>query len=263
MQPPIQHWQWPNLLALDAALIAVAWQVALANAMGLALPMAACVVLALSVWLTYLADRLLDVAQRPADQLLSTRHAFAKRHTRMLWRIWTAVLTLNVMTAFFSLRAVGLQKGFLLLLLCLIYTALNQRLSRRFFPKEAFVALIYTGGVVVFQQAPIPTTFAWFFALLCFFNCLIIGVKEKSIDAKMQVHSIAPVVAERWLGVGALFLHLLVILVAPPTAIAMSAGFLALGLLHILRSRIKVESFRVLADMSLLVPPVVWLLVKP
>jgi len=40
----------------------------------------------------------------------------------------------------------------------------------------------------------------------------------------------------------------------------MSAGFLALGMLHILRARIKVESFRVLADMSLLVPPVVWLL---
>ena len=119
---------------------------------------------------------------------------------------------------------------------------------------------IYTGGVVVFQQAPIPTAFAWFFALLCFFNCLIIGVKEKNIDAKMQVHSIAPVVAGRWLGAGALFLHLLVLVVAPPGALAMSAGFLALGLLHILRRRTKVETFRVLADMSLLVPPVAWLL---
>lgn len=259
--PRIQPWQWPNLLALDAALIAVAWQVALADTLGLALPMAACVVLALSVWLTYMADRLFDVARRPAGRLLSARHSFAKRHARVLWRIWAGVLVLDLAIAFVGLRAVGLQKGFLLLLLCLIYTALNQKLSRRFFPKEAFVALIYTGGVVVFQQAPIPTAFAWFFALLCLFNCLIIGVKEKSIDAKMQVHSIAPVVAERWLGAGAFFLHLLVILVAPPGAIAMSTGFLALGVLHILRSRIKVESFRVLADMSLLMPPVVWLLV--
>lgn len=258
--PKIQSWQWPNLLALDAALIAVAWQVVLAKGLGLTLPMAACIVLALSVWLTYLADRLFDVARRPMGQLLSVRHTFAKRHARGLWRIWAAILVVDVGIAWVGLPAVALQKGILLLLLCLIYTALNQKLSRRFFPKEAFVALIYTGGVVVFQQAPIPTAFAWFFALLCLFNCLAIGVKETSIDARMQVHSIAPLVAERWLGAGALFLHLLVILVAPPGAVAMSAGFLTLGLLHIWRKRILVETFRVLADMSLLVPPVVWLL---
>ena len=257
----IQHWQWPNVLAVDAALIAVVWQVALADALGAPLPMAACTVLALSIWLTYMADRLFDVAKRPPERLLSTRHAFAKRHARWLWPIWAGILVVDISIAFVGLRPEGLQKGSLLLLLCLIYTALNQKLSRHFFPKEAFVALIYTGGVVVFQQAPIPTAFAWFFALLCFFNCLTIGVKEKKIDAKMQVRSIAPVVAERWLGAGALGLHLIVILVAPLGAIAMSTGFLALGLIYILRNRIKVESFRILADMSLLVPPMVWLLV--
>lgn len=259
-RPKIQSWQWPNLLALDAALIAVAWQLALAQALGLALPMATCIVLALSVWLTYLADRLFDVAHRPQGQLLSARHVFAKRHRHGLWRTWAIVLVLDVVIAWTSLPAVALQKGTLLLLLCLIYTALNQKLSHRFFPKEAFVALIYTGGVLIFQQASIPTAFTSFFGLLCLFNCLAIGVKEKSIDARMQINSIATLIAERWLGAGALFLHLLVILIAPPGAVAMSAGFLILGLLYIWRSRIHVESFRVLVDMSLLVPPMVWLL---
>lgn len=257
----IQPWQWPNLLAIDAALIAMVWQVGLADALGLPLSMSARVVLALSVWLTYLADRLFDVARRPATLLLSARHAFAKRHTPTLWRVWSGVLALNLTIALLSLRMESLLKGALLLSLCLAYTVLNQRLSRRFFPKEAFVALIFTGGVVVFQQAAVPLDFALFFALLCLLNCLIIGAREKVIDARMEVHSIAPIVAEHWLGLSALVLHWLVIIVAPVGAVAMSAGFLALGVLHIFRSRIRVETFRVLADMSLLLPPVIWLLV--
>ncbi len=256
----IQPYQWPNVLALDAALIAVLWQVALANALGQPLEIAACVVLALSVWLTYVADRLFDVARRPAEQLLSARHRFAKRHARTLWRIWALVLPINVTIAFLGLGEAQLKAGALLLVICLAYTALNQKLSRRFFPKEICVALIYTGGVVVFQPATVSLSFVAFFALLCLLNCLIIGAKEKAIDAKMQVHSIVPMVAERWLGLCALSLHLLVILVAPTGAIALSGSFLALGVLHLLRRRFSVESFRVWADAALLVTPLVWLL---
>ena len=238
----------------------MAWQVSLATVLGAPLPWVACAVLAISVWLTYMADRLFDVAQRPSAHLLSARHAFAKRHAHLLWRIWAGALGLAILLALFGLSSTDLKKGLLLLALCLLYTALNQQYSRRFFPKEAFVALIYTGGVVVFQGATIPLGFALFFSLLCLTNCLIIGVKEKAIDAKMHVHSIAPIVAEHWLGPAALILHLLAILTAPTGAVALSAGFLALGLLHLFRRRFEVESFRVLADMCLLLPPVVWLL---
>ena len=121
------------------------------------------------------------------------------------------------------------------------------------------MARIFTGGVVVVDAAAIPKGFIIFFARLCMLNCLIIGAMEKVIDAKMQVHSIAPVVAARCLGVSALSLHLLVAIVAPPCAIALSIGFLALGIIHLLRRRIPVETFRVLADLSLLVPATIWL----
>ena len=258
-RPNIQIWQWPNLLALDAALIAVVWQIALANALELPMSPAACGVLGLSVWLTYTADRLIDVDRRPARQLLSARHSFAKRHTRTLWRAWAGVLVVDLTIALLGLRTEQLQAGAWLLSVCLVYTALNQKLSRRFFPKEICVALIFTGGVVVFDATAIPMGFIIFFALLCMLNCLIIGAMEKVIDAKMQVHSIAPVVAERCLGVSALSLHLLVAIVAPPCAIALSIGFLALGIIHLLRRRIPVETFRVLADLSLLVPATIWL----
>jgi hypothetical protein len=256
----VRLWQWPNLLGIDAALIAATWQLALADARGQLLPVAACGVLALSVWLTYMADRLFDVACRPAEQLLSARHSFAKRQARRLWPIWGGVLASNLMLALLGLSLDSLKKGAWLLAFCIGYTLLNQLLSRRFFPKELCVALIFTGGVVVFQDRPYPWDFALFFALLCLLNCLIIGAKEKIIDTTMQVHSIAQFVAERWLGGAALGLHLLVILVAPPGAVAMSSSFLILGLLHLLRGRLKVEKFRVLADTCLFIPPILWLL---
>ena len=80
MHPPIKLWQWPNALALDAALIALLWLTALAGALRVELSAAAYAVLGLSVWLTYMADRLYDVTPREANALLSVRHRFAKRH---------------------------------------------------------------------------------------------------------------------------------------------------------------------------------------
>jgi hypothetical protein len=257
----IHLWQWPNVLAIDAALIAVAWQLALAGALDAPVAGPTVIVLALSVWLTYLADRLFDVGRRPTHRLHSLRHAFAKRNQRRLWRIWGLILISNIILALTTLSPEELKKGGLLLLVCLGYTALNQKLSRQFFPKEICVALIYTGGVLVFQAATPPLSFAFFFALVCLSSCLIIGAKEKAIDIEMQVHSLAPIVAERWLGRCLLALHITAILFAPIGALALSLSFLGLGLLQILRPRISIEGFRALADAWLLIPPLVWMVV--
>ena len=73
-----------------------------------------------------------------------------------------------------------LRNGAALLTLCLLYTALNQALSRRFFPKELCVAIIFAGGVIVFL---LPSACLWApagaLALLCLINCLMIGAKEQ------------------------------------------------------------------------------------
>ncbi|MFQ3271378.1 MAG: hypothetical protein ACI9A1_001702, partial [Lentimonas sp.] len=132
----IRIWQWPNLLALDAALIALVWQAAFAAALGFPVSTTAPVVLGLSVWLTYMADRLFDVARRPVEQLQAVRHRFAKQHARKLWTLWSCTLILNIGLAFTGLSINELCNGFILLAICLLYTGLNQALSRRFFPKE-------------------------------------------------------------------------------------------------------------------------------
>jgi hypothetical protein len=91
--PPL--WLWPNLLSLDAPLVAVPWKWFLAYRFSLPLRPAWRIVLGLTVWVIYLLDRLLDVrkslsvnerAREPA------RHRFYRRHSRFM----AALLVLTV-----------------------------------------------------------------------------------------------------------------------------------------------------------------------
>ncbi len=250
MHLSIRLWQWPNILAIDTALIAILWQLSLARVLNAEIDWAASAVLGLSVWLTYVADRLLDVRSREKAALFSLRHQFAKRYRQALWYVWCVLLAMNLLLAT-QLTVLQLKNGSLLLIFCLLYTASNQKLSRHFFPKEICVALIYAGGVIIFMPVAYPLGFFGVFALLCLLNCLMIGAREKVIDAKMRVHSVAPLVAERWLTPLALFGAGLAIWRGGELWLGLALSFGLLGLLHGLRNRISIEAFRVFADASL------------
>ena len=258
----IRLWQWPNVLALDAALIAVLWQAALASAMGLPVSTFAHLVLGLSVWLSYTADRLFDVGRREPGSLLSLRHRFAKRQRIRLWRVWLAILIGNLLAAT-QLSGTQLKHGGVLLLLCLLYTCLNQRFSKSFFPKELCVALLYAAGIVVFIPGSPPISFTILFAYLCLLNCLMIGTKETSVDAHLRVHSMANGVhgAYRspliWIGAAVVFL------VETPLQGALVVSFVLLGSVHLLRKQLALEAFRVLADGVLLIAPILVLSTSP
>ncbi len=247
----IRVYQWPNVLAVDAALIAIAWQAVFAGAAGSPAGWAAMIVLGLSVWLTYMADRLFDAADRPLSSLQSFRHRFAKQNRIYIWRIWWLLLLVNLGIST-QLSALQFKRGLLLLSICLLYTFLNQKLSRRFFPKEICVALIFAGGVVVFIPAPIPLGTSLSFAMICLLNCLIIGAREKDIDARMHVHSVAPLLSERFLLPIAAASGAFILFLSPQIQPTMAACAFLLGGLHYMRQRIAVEDFRVLADATLL-----------
>ena len=253
---PIRIWQWPNLLALDAALIALAWQVVFAHALGLQINATVQIVLGLSVWLTYMADRLFDVAKRPVEQLHALRHRFAKQHARTLWTLWSGTLLLNIGIALSGLSIEELRNGFILLALCLLYTALNQALSRRFFPKEICVALIYTGGVIVFL---LPNIALWkpsaTLALLCLINCLMIGSKEKHIDKALKVNSMARLPVQATLLLKVICCGSLCYL-KQEWALPLGLSLAALCILHAYQHRQSTEAYRVLADSALLIGPI-------
>lgn len=76
-------WLYPNLLSLDAPLVAVAWLHVFAGTWRLYLPWPAYVSLGLAVWVIYVADRLLDVSMSSGSPVvLEARHEFHRRHRR-------------------------------------------------------------------------------------------------------------------------------------------------------------------------------------
>lgn len=77
-------WLYPNLLSLDAPLVAIAWLHVFAKTWRLGYhPWEAYVSLGLAVWIIYVADRLLDVSMAGAlPGSLEERHRFHLRHRR-------------------------------------------------------------------------------------------------------------------------------------------------------------------------------------
>ena len=76
-------WLWPNLLSLDAPLVAVVWLFMLAKTWGVNYhPEHEYVVLGLAVWVVYVSDRLLDALVHGESSRCQERHRFHLRHRR-------------------------------------------------------------------------------------------------------------------------------------------------------------------------------------
>ncbi len=88
--PPRPWYLWPNLLGLDAPLVAVVWCWFYAHVQGVDLPRAIYLVLAGAVWSIYAADRLLDIRYlRNQGAAFTERHHFVRKH----WLAFFAALT--------------------------------------------------------------------------------------------------------------------------------------------------------------------------
>src|SRR6478735_4737668 len=81
-------WLIPNLLSLDAPLVAVTWLYVFAKTWRVDyLPWAAYISLGLVVWVIYVTDRLLDASLGgSASEKLETRHEFHRKHRRLFTR---------------------------------------------------------------------------------------------------------------------------------------------------------------------------------
>ena len=181
---PTPLWLWPNLLSLDAPLIAALWQDVFARDAGVKLSLASRLALPLAVWLIYLVDRLLDTA-KGMPQNVTARHAFYSSQ-RARCCLLTAIVAsaLSVAVCFLPLpvvengMAVACAVGVYLLTVHAMYGK-----WRRWLPKEAAVGLIFGVGTTL---AP----FTWasesdrlifpalLFGLMCWANSAAIEVWE-------------------------------------------------------------------------------------
>lgn len=169
-------WLWPNLLSLDAPILAVLWQSFLARCYGIPLRPAARVTLFLAVWAIYIADRLLDV-RRPATTAESARHRFYRRHPRFGSWLLAAVLAATATVSLVWLRPSVFRNGMVPLAGALVYlAAINLARTGHPVAKEVVVALVFTTGtfLVAWTNDPVspgallPPAMA--FCLLCLAN---------------------------------------------------------------------------------------------
>ena len=93
--PRIPWWLWLNVMSLDAPLVAVLWQAALARAHKVTLMPAVHLVLFLAVWVIYMLDRVLDGFSMPQAAKLSVRHDFYRRNR---WLFLLLVIPFGVVT---------------------------------------------------------------------------------------------------------------------------------------------------------------------
>jgi hypothetical protein len=171
-------WLIPHILSLDAPLVALAWQALLALHTGLPLRAPGRVVLALTVWLIYVADRLLDVralAQAPP----TARHRFYFDHQPFALGLVAAIATVDAAIIGFNLRPEVFRTGLIPSGCVAGYLVLVHRTRFRV-PKELLVAFLFTAGtfVVASTNARDPIRELWLpgitFFVLCLANLILI-----------------------------------------------------------------------------------------
>jgi hypothetical protein len=257
------------VLSLVAPLVALSWQWLLARAGRAPLEWHHLFVLGASVWLAYALDRWIEGWRLSDARLRTARHAFYKRRRWPVAVLWSALLLADLAVAATRLTSRELQTGFVLLGAVLAYLLSHQWLHRERpwrAPKEACVALLFGGGVVVFAAASDPAVLRALavplalFVLLCFANCVLISIWEREVDQAHGQTSLAlqgegwrpGAVALPWAlaAVAALLFHQ-----TGGAAIACAAvSGVLLGTVDRLQPRFGRQLARAVADIALMTP---------
>jgi hypothetical protein len=266
----------PTVLSIDAPVVAVLWQLLLARVAGIRLGWAPPVVLALSVWLAYAADRWIEGWRLEADVIRTPRHHFYKEHRWPVAAAWIIALVADVAIAFAHLDGRDIAAGVLLIAAVAAYLLSHQLVHRdRAWraPKELCVAALLSAGAVVFvTETPQPGALMLplaLFALLCFTNCALISVWERDVDRAHGQTSLALGDSdhERLIRQLPLMIAVLAAAAAIPAggaardaAISAAASALLLALVDRLERSAGRQPARVLADIALMTPVFVLLL---
>jgi hypothetical protein len=245
-------WLWPNLLSLDAPLVAVLWQVLFVRCFHAQEAFAPAVLLVSAVWLIYSADRLLDVwrgcGHRP-------RHDFCRRYWRGLLPVWAGVLAATAWLAWTALPEALFNRGLSLLAVVAVYFLAVHGWGRdKMWAKELAVAVLFALGATIITwtrlRTPADVLTILFFSCLCWINCVAIESWENADWESGQGHAHVG-------GAAALVGLAAVVLLSrqrPVLAGAEAMSALAFVLLDRCHPRFSADAVRVLADAALLSP---------
>ena len=245
-------WLWPNLLGLDAPVVAVVWQRFLAVSAGVPVPPAASATLFLVVWGVYLSDRRLDArTDLPGG---ADRHRFAARNRDAVAALALGAFLAAAVLVVFELPFVYVEAGGAVAVavagyLLAVHAAAGGRPGAAG-AKESVVGVLFAAGVSVPLLADGSALSGWVpgaagFAGLCGLNCLLISRWEEDAAA-------SPPVSAAVLAAG---LAVAAAVASPPdVAAALLLGVTLLAALTAARGVVPVRGRRVMADAALLAP---------
>lgn len=273
-------WLYPNLLSLDAPLVAVAWLYVFAKTWRLGYHQwEAYACLGLVVWAIYAIDRLLDVSivSSVPHARFEARHAFHARHRR-LFRSAVAIALLTALVllitcipvAIYTYLLVGgvLVAGFFGLSLLTeresgeVPYAKNIMAGSTFAFGTAMTAHLYRQEYGIYEMVGSAEFLS--FAVLCILNISAIDLWEHSSAARdtetRAFDEVALTMPLLLLGGAALLLALRDEQQgARPFFYAILTGAALLYILNRNRDRFSMDALRALADGALLVPVVVFI----
>ncbi len=271
-------WLYPNLLSLDAPLVAMAWLYVFAETWRVMfLPWQAYVALGLVVWLIYVADRLLDgMLAGGGEGTLSARHEFHRKHRKkfaigaVIAGVATPVLVFTSLP--FVIIDYAKWGGYVVAAYFIISLFSDKHANGISYSKNilagmafaygtAMLALLYTGFGIgeLFRVRELVC-----FGALCIINISAIDLWEhadRSPDLETKAaDELALILPLVLLGGAALLFALMDRQMSTrPFFYAILTGSALLYVLNRCRANLSMDSLRVLADVALLVPVLVFL----
>lgn len=266
-------WLIPNLLSLDAPLVAVAWLYMFAKTWRADyLPWIAYISLGLVVWVIYATDRLLDASvYGGAPGKLATRHEFHHRHQRVFrWCAVIAGITAIILVISglpLNIYGYGIVGGIMVagfFTLSIFSSAAENELpyaknilaGLAFAYGTAFIAHAYTGFemLTIFRSPELIS-----FGVLCILNISAIDLWEhadRSSDPEIKAgDELALTLPLTLLGAASLvFAVKAEEYTTRPFFYAILTSAALLQILNRSRSRFQMDALRVLADVALLAP---------
>lgn len=151
------------------------------------------VALALSVWIIYTVDHLID-AKDVRGSASGTRHRFHQEHFKLLlFFIFAAITTVIVLLFFIRIRV--LYGGLLLISAVLLYLLLHRNFK---IPKEILISILYTCGVLLpsfmvtsltYRELPLVSIFLFMLSALA--NLLVFSWFDYENDKRDGFSSLA------------------------------------------------------------------------
>ncbi len=140
----VKFYRLLNTLSIDVMLGSVCGALMFANMLQVTLLPYGIAALALSVWIIYTTDHLLD-AKGVVGSAATTRHRFHQQHFNTL--LFTVLLAIViVIVLLFFVRIQVLYGGLLLISAVALYLLLHRYLK---IPKEMLISILYTCGVLL------------------------------------------------------------------------------------------------------------------